>query len=263
MPAIATKLGIEYRKVNGVLVKFYPQTSAQQVLVDNYTGKANLREVIADIDQRIAEVTALDALVFRGVVDGSHPLPVSGYEKGDVYRVAAAGTYAGQVCEVGDMITCVAVSTPSANSDWLVTQTNIDGAVVGPAYATSNRIAVYDGTTGKVIKDGGMSIADIQNEIDTDVAAHADLVASSEDAQDPVLGHVYLSDAVDDDSDITDGIAATPLAVKTVQDAVDALSAVTWALYGALNTAESADITSLADGGAYIEGLVETNAQQP
>lgn len=257
MPEIATKLGIEYRKVNGVLVKFYPQTTAQQVLVDNYTGKANLREVIADIDQRISDITALDALVFKGIVDATHPLPISGYATGDVYRVGANGIYAGQVCEVGDMITCVAVSTPTANSDWLVTQTNIDGAVVGPAYATTNRIAVYDGTSGKIIKDGGMSIVDLQNEIDADVAAHAALIASSSEAQEPVLGHVFLSDDVDDASDVEDGIAATPLAVKTVKDAVDELSSVVWAMYGCESSASSANITNLADGGAYIEGLVD------
>lgn len=35
------------------------------------------------------------------------------------------------------------------------------GDVVGPAGAVDERIAVYDGVTGKLIKDGGMTIADI------------------------------------------------------------------------------------------------------
>lgn len=35
------------------------------------------------------------------------------------------------------------------------------GDVVGPASAVNNRIAVFDGTTGKLIKDGGSTIADI------------------------------------------------------------------------------------------------------
>lgn len=35
------------------------------------------------------------------------------------------------------------------------------GDVVGPASATTNRISVFDGTTGKLIKDGGMTIADL------------------------------------------------------------------------------------------------------
>lgn len=35
------------------------------------------------------------------------------------------------------------------------------GDVTGPASAITNRIAVFDGNTGKVIKDGGLSIADL------------------------------------------------------------------------------------------------------
>ena len=35
------------------------------------------------------------------------------------------------------------------------------GDVVGPASAVDEQIAVYDGVTGKLIKDGGMTIADI------------------------------------------------------------------------------------------------------
>lgn len=35
------------------------------------------------------------------------------------------------------------------------------GDVVGPASAANNRIAVFDGTSGKLIKDGGLTIADL------------------------------------------------------------------------------------------------------
>lgn len=42
------------------------------------------------------------------------------------------------------------------------------GDVVGPAVAVNNRIAVYDGTTGKLIKDGGDTIASIIALIPTD-----------------------------------------------------------------------------------------------
>lgn len=317
MPEIQTKLGIEYRKVNGVLVKFYPQTTAEQVLFNSstYTGQSTVKAALEDLNTRLSEVTALDALVFKGVVDGSHALPASGYEVGDVYRVAAAGTYAGQVCEIGDLITCVAVSSPASNDDWIVTQTNIDGAVVGPASAVNERIAVFDSTTGKLIKDGGMSIADIQDEIDSDVATHAAIAATGS-----ALGHVTLSDATNSTSGAADGVAASPAAVKAAKDAADAaqadadaletrmdtaeddidalegrmdtaegdidalegrmdtaegdidalegrmdtvedtledLGAVVWAMYGAAGSAATADITNLADGGSYIEGLVD------
>jgi len=35
------------------------------------------------------------------------------------------------------------------------------GDVVGPSSATTNRVAVFDGNTGKLIKDGGLSVADL------------------------------------------------------------------------------------------------------
>lgn len=37
------------------------------------------------------------------------------------------------------------------------------GDVVGPSSATNNRIAVFDGTTGKLIKDGGETVAQVKS----------------------------------------------------------------------------------------------------
>lgn len=42
-----------------------------------------------------------------------------------------------------------------------VAESSSGGDVVGPSSAVNNRIAVFDGTTGKLIKDGGSTIADI------------------------------------------------------------------------------------------------------
>ena len=73
--------------------------------------------------------TANDAMVFKGIVDATHDLPVE-HKQGWTYKVAAAGTYVGQVCEVGDTIYCVEDSSDGAsaqvNSDWVVVQNNID-----------------------------------------------------------------------------------------------------------------------------------------
>ena len=256
MAEIALKTGVEYRKINGVLVKFHPETEAGQVLVGNYTGQTNLAGVISDIDTRIQNITGLDALVFKGVVDGSHALPASGYAVGDVYRVAAAGTYAGQVCEIGDMITCVA--TEGANSDWIVSQTNIDGAVVGPASATNERIAVYDGTTGKLIKDGGMTIAELQAEIDSDVATHAAIQATGS-----VSGHVTLSDATDSTSDASAHVAATPAAVKAAKDAADAAQADIDAHEAVVATASVSGHVTLSDAVDSTSGATSSIAATP
>lgn len=108
---------------------------------------------------------AVDSMVFKGTIGtGGNPgiLPTNNYKKGWTYRIIAAGTYGGQTCEVGDLIIAIndgpATGSSIINNDWTVAQTNIDGAVTGPVSSTENHIAVYDGTTGKVIKDSGFTI---------------------------------------------------------------------------------------------------------
>ena len=101
---------------------------------------------------------ANDAMIFKGTIGAAADSPTvtalpDTHECGWTYRVVTAGTYAGKVCEIGDLIICVADGTTAADADWTVAQTNIDGAVVGPASATDGHIPAFDGTSGKVIKD--------------------------------------------------------------------------------------------------------------
>ena len=102
-----------------------------------------------------------------GIVNTSSPLPSTGYKAGEMYRVSEAGTYAGNVCEIGDLIIVIKdhAEGSASNADFMVVQANIDGAVTGPATATSLNIAVFDGSTGKVIKDGEVSINDVKSAI--------------------------------------------------------------------------------------------------
>lgn len=72
-------------------------------------------------------VGAVDAMRFKGTIGTGGDvttLPTSGVKVGDTYRVITAGTYAGETCEVGDLIIATA-TTPT----WTVAQTNIDGAI--------------------------------------------------------------------------------------------------------------------------------------
>lgn len=103
-----------------------------------------------------------------GIVDdGENPLPVNGYKAGQMWRVAVEGTYAGQECEVGDLIICLKDYTDgtSGNSDFMVVQANIDGAVTGSESSTDGHIVVFNGATGKVIKDSEVSIASLTDAI--------------------------------------------------------------------------------------------------
>ena len=101
-----------------------------------------------------------DTMTYRQAVTAATS-PISAV-KGDVFAAASAFTVSGERVEVGDMIIAKAsiasgASFTSSNVD--IIQKNIDGAVTGPASATANHVAVFDGNTGKVIKDGTYTIA--------------------------------------------------------------------------------------------------------
>lgn len=101
------------------------------------------------------------------IVDSTHPIP-SEYKAGRSYRVAEVGTYAGVACEVGDLILVVKDynADTASDADFMVLQSNIDGAVTSTADATTiGEIVVFDSVTGKVIKGAGVQIASLNDAI--------------------------------------------------------------------------------------------------
>ena len=108
-----------------------------------------------------------DALVFKGTIGAAADTPTvtelpATHKIGWTYKVATAGTYAGKVCELGDMVICVKNGTVAADADWTVVQNNIDGAVTGPvSVGADGNLAVYNGTTGKIIKDSSIAAANV------------------------------------------------------------------------------------------------------
>lgn len=95
-----------------------------------------------------SDVSALSsALVYRGTVDAKYALPTKNVKIGDVYVVAAAGIFAGQTCESGDMIIAKTASnaegTPAPT--WTVVQTNINGAVTTTDTLTESKLIVGGG----------------------------------------------------------------------------------------------------------------------
>lgn len=141
----------------------YPQTNAEHVLTTNAEGVESTLDVeIIALRSRInGLLAASDAMVFKGVLDAAHGLPGENYRTGWTFRIGLAGIYAGQACEVGDMLICVAdYANAPKDTDWQAIQTNIDGAVTGPASATGGNLAGFDGATGKLIKDSEISMSD-------------------------------------------------------------------------------------------------------
>ncbi len=122
-------------------------------------------------------LAANDAMVFKGTIGSSGAtvttLPTTGYSAGWTYRVITAGTYAGKVCEVGDLIISVkdgpASGTSVVNDDWTVAQTNIDGAVTTSSTLTANTLtlgggnrtitSLANGSTGQILQFNGTAPA--------------------------------------------------------------------------------------------------------
>ena len=91
--------------------------------------------------------TDANAVHYRGTVAQASDLPASP-SKGDLYEATAAFTLGSDNIEAGDFIIY-------DNSNWKVIQGNLSGAVSGPSSASDGHLAVFDGTSGKVLKDGG------------------------------------------------------------------------------------------------------------
>ena len=123
----------------------------------NTTQIATTAFVKNEIDDRIVSIQAMQ---FKGIADSASDLDAAA-KPGWTYRAGTAFTLGSEEVEVGDMIICTAAATtdPVAAATWAVIQNNIDGAVVGPSSSTDGQIAIFDGVTGKVIKDSGFTIA--------------------------------------------------------------------------------------------------------
>lgn len=137
-----------------------PETLAEQVHINDVDGNASTVEAEIVALRKAVEAAVSKGQHFQGVVNSTATLPPYNYKAGWLYSVQEAGTYAGNVCEVGDLIICVKdyASGSASNSDWAVLQANLDGAVTGPSASVAMHVVVFDGTSGKRIKDSGFTI---------------------------------------------------------------------------------------------------------
>ena len=123
-----------------------------------------------------------DALVYKGTIGSSGAtvtsLPTT-HSVGWTYKVATAGTYAGISCEIGDLITCITDGTSANNAHWTVVQTNLDGAVTSSSTSSvDNRIARFDGTTGRIIQTNGNVTIDDNGKLTTNQAINQIITGS-------------------------------------------------------------------------------------
>lgn len=104
-------------------------------------------------------------ITYQGVIDCSANPNYPAADVGYLYIVSIAGKIGGASgvnVEVGDWILCNTTNAggdqASVGDDFNIVQTNIDGAVTGPASAVSGDFATFNGTTGKIIQDSGLSL---------------------------------------------------------------------------------------------------------
>lgn len=120
------------------------------------TSDAKLPTAKAVADYVGDAIAASDAMVFKGTIGTGGDvttLPTSGVHVGDTYRVITAGTYAGETCEIGDLIIAL-TETPT----WTVAQTNIDGAITGLTEGTGIDIT-GSGSTRTIALESGVATA--------------------------------------------------------------------------------------------------------
>ena len=162
----ATELGY----LDGVTSNVQTQINAKAPLANpSFTGKPTaVTPDATDNGTRLATTAfvqtvvsglldAKDAFHFVGTLAGGDTLPAA--ESGHVYRITSDGTINGLTVHQGDTITCCVDGTKAGTpANWFVTHTNHDGQVMGPTTAVDSHVAVYDGSTGKLIKDSGFTI---------------------------------------------------------------------------------------------------------
>ena len=118
--------------------------------ISSGSSSTNLPTTAAVASFVSSEIGAVDAMRFKGTLGTGGTittLPTTNVKTGDTYRVITAGTYAGVVCEVGDLV--IATSTTPT---WTVAQTNIDGAVTASTTTTSGYLAKFTGD--KIVANG-------------------------------------------------------------------------------------------------------------
>jgi hypothetical protein len=204
-----------------------------------------------------ALIGANDAMVYKGVIDASANPNYPAGNKGDTYRISVAGKIGGASglnVEVGDMIIGLTDGSAAGNqatvgSSWNIVQSNIDGAVTGPASSTASDFATFSGTTGKVIQDSGVSL-------DTDVtlAANSDTKIASQKAV-----KAYAQPL---DSDLTAIAALTTtsygrafLALADQAALAGLLPAATETVAGILEIATQAEVTTGTDDARAVTPL--------
>lgn len=202
-------------------------------LASNSDAKvSSQRAVKTYVDQLIS---AANAMVYRGPLDCSTNPDYPAGDAGHVWLVSAAGTVGGAggvAVESGDMLVCATNATASGDQvevgeHWHAIQKNIADYLIGPSTSTDGNFPLYDGVTGKLLKNSAYSPASFEasGAASTAVAAHAGSATAHAAATTEANGFMSSSDKAK-----LDGMATgannyvLPTATATVKGGVELLS---------------------------------------
>lgn len=236
-----------YGKEGEVKTEFAPETEASQVYIASESGNpSTVEEEINVLRQKTGSIVS-GGVVFKGSLTSTSGLPTVMYKAGWQYVVKDAGTYAGKVCEEGDMVLCIKdyASGSASNSDWTVIQVNIQGAVTGPASSVANRVAIFDGTSGKIIKDSGFTIGkSVPADAEFTDTTYAPVTSSADGLM--TIAQKTKLDSIEAGADKTDtaNVASAGAVMKT--DTSDKLPQGTTNLY--MTSAERTKLSGISAG---------------
>jgi hypothetical protein len=133
--------------------------------------------------------------VYKGLLNCSGNPDYPGSSKvGHYYLVSAAGKVggvSGAGVGVGDGILCIVDNAggnqATVGTSWTIVQGH-DTAVTGPASAVDSRFVLFSGTTGKVVKDGNLTLS-----TDATMASNSDALVPSQKAVKAQIGGQPLS----------------------------------------------------------------------
>jgi len=175
---------------------------------DGTADDASLGTEKAIRDAVNAIIAATDAMVYKGVIDASGNPDYPAADAGHTYKISVAGKIGGangEPVEQGDMIICIENNTAAGDqaavgSDWNIIQVNIEGYVLGPASATDNNLASFNGATGKLIQDSGISATDVDNHLSDGDIHFEESAINHENIQNiGVNSHSQIDTHIDDD----------------------------------------------------------------
>ena len=115
-------------------------------------------------------IGANNAMVYKDVIDCSTNPSYPAGSIGWMWIISVAGKIggvSGTSVDVGDMVICRTTSAGgtevAVGASYNIIEHNISGTVSGPASSTADAIALFDSTTGKLIKDSTVVLSALVN----------------------------------------------------------------------------------------------------